>query len=85
MVKRFSLEISVSLSNSHNPDLSKADTCLKRTTIFAPKVSALDKFHCSYPSKELDICEYGFAQCQSTLLEDRNFTPKLLILDSKET
>ena len=35
----------------HN--LSNADTCLKRTKISVPKVSALDKFHSNFGSKIL--------------------------------
>lgn len=33
-------------SKSHKHNLSKAHTCLKRTKILAPKVSALDRFYC---------------------------------------
>ena len=44
--KRFCPQISVYWSKSHKHNLSKVDTCLKRTKILFPKVSALDSFHC---------------------------------------
>ena len=47
MDKRFGPKISVYWSKSHKHNLSKADTCLKRTKILVPKVSALDRFHCT--------------------------------------
>ena len=45
--KIFCPKISVYWSKSHKHNLSKADTSLKRTKILVPKVSALDKFHCT--------------------------------------
>ena len=34
-------------SKSHKHNLSKADTCLKRTKILVPKAFALDRVHCN--------------------------------------
>ena len=48
--KRFWPKISLYWSKSHKHDLCKADTCTKRTKMVAPKVSALDRFHCTCKS-----------------------------------
>ena len=44
----FCPKIPVYWSKCHKYNLSIADTCLKRTKILVPKVTALDRFHCSY-------------------------------------
>ena len=52
-------EISIWWSKSSKPNLSKADTCLKRTKVLAPEMSALDRFHCNF---------YG--ECRTALWRD---------------
>ena len=48
MDKRFCPKILTYWPNSHKHNLSKADTCLKRTKILVPNVSALDRVYCIY-------------------------------------
>ena len=52
--KKFCPKISVYWSKSHKTNLSKADTCLKWTKIFAQNVSALHRFYCIFIFNKLD-------------------------------
>ena len=74
--KRFCPKISVYWSKSHKPNLSKADTCLKRTKILVFKESSLDRFHCIVNLFEnyWHICTFFIKLDFSSLWRDLNIT-----------